>query len=172
MSGVHAWLRALAGTAAPSQLLRRLNRFLCESTEAHRYVTLFYAELDPVHRRLVYVNGGHVPPFLLRAGGGRERLLEGGPALGLIDGAGYEHGQATMAEGDVLALVTDGVTEGVYPEDVEKGDALVFDALHAVRALDAEGILEALVASVQPPGGAAGSPDDLTALILKAQAQP
>ena len=172
MSGVHAWLRALAGTAAPSQLLRRLNRFLCQSTEAHRYVTLFYAELDPVHRRLVYVNGGHVPPFLLRAGGGRERLLEGGPALGFIDGAGYEHGQATMDEGDVLALVTDGVTEGIYPEDVERGDAAVFDALAAAQAADAEGILEALVASVQQCAAPGGNPDDLTALILKAQAQP
>jgi phosphoserine phosphatase RsbU/P len=172
MAGVHAWLRALAGTAAPSQLMRRLNRFLCASTEPHRYVTLFYAELDPFHRRLVYVNGGHVPPFLLRKGGGRERLLEGGPALGLIDEAGYEHGQATLDAGDVLALVTDGVTEGVYPEDVEKGDAGVFDALDAAHGAGAEGILEALVASVQQPMGGGGNPDDLTAMILKAEAQP
>jgi phosphoserine phosphatase RsbU/P len=135
-------------------------------------VTLFYAELDPQRRRLDYVNGGHVPPFLLRAGGGKERLTEGGPALGIIDAASYEHGQATLDDGDVLAMVTDGVTEGVFPEDVEKGDAAVFDALGAARGGGAEDILEALVASVQQAMGSGGNPDDLTALILKAHARP
>ena len=58
MASVHAWLRALAGTATPVVLMQQLNRFLCESTEAQRYVTLFYAELDPARGRLVYVNAG------------------------------------------------------------------------------------------------------------------
>jgi len=44
---VHAWLRAMAGTARPTQVLERLNRFLHASTQTSRYVTLFYGELDP-----------------------------------------------------------------------------------------------------------------------------
>src|SRR4029079_5820622 len=52
MSGVHAVLRAVPGTARPGPLMARLTRFLCASTQAHRYVTLFYAELDPLQRRL------------------------------------------------------------------------------------------------------------------------
>jgi len=170
MSGVHAWLRALAGTAAPGPLMARLNRFLCASTQAHRYVTLFYAELDPLQRRLTYVNGGHVPPFLLRADGRRERLTEGGPALGFIEEAGYERGQVVLEEGDVLALVTDGVTEGVYPEDMERGDAAVFASLSGTLAESADDILQVLVASVQD-AEVIGIADDLTALILKARSR-
>lgn len=172
MASVHAWLRALAGTAAPAMLMERLNRFLCESTEPHRYVTFFYAELDPHQQRLVYVNGGHVPPFLLRADGGRERLLHGGPALGLIEDGSYEPGQAALEPGDVLALVTDGVTETVSPEEQEPGDTFVFDALASARGADAVGILDALVRAVQGWAGAAGCADDLTALILKALPRP
>ena len=47
MASVHASLQALAGTARPPQVLERLNRFLYASTQASRYVTLFYGELDP-----------------------------------------------------------------------------------------------------------------------------
>jgi sigma-B regulation protein RsbU (phosphoserine phosphatase) len=168
MAGVHAWLRALAGTATPVVLMQRLNRFLCDNTEAQRYVTLFYAELDPLLGRLVYVNGGHVPPFLLRGDGRRERLLEGGPVLGLIEDASYELGQASLDAADALAMVTDGVTEAFSEEEVEVGDTVVFDTLAAAREASAEAILEALVSAVQTWTGSAGCVDDLTALVLKA----
>jgi sigma-B regulation protein RsbU (phosphoserine phosphatase) len=168
MASVHAWLRALAGTATPVVLMRKLNRFLCESTEPQRYVTLFYAELDPLQRRLVYVNSGHVPPFLLRADGRRERLTQGGPVLGLIEQAGFELGQAVLAAGDVLAMVTDGVTEGFSEDEVEVGDRMVFDSLSGARAAAPEAILDALVTAVRGAEGPAGCTDDLTALILKA----
>jgi sigma-B regulation protein RsbU (phosphoserine phosphatase) len=168
MAGVHAWLRALAGTATPVVLMQKLNRFMCENTEAQRYVTLFYGELDPLLGRLVYVNAGHVPPFLLRADGRRERLTDGGPVLGLIEDAEYELGQASLAVSDVLAMVTDGVTEAFSEEEVEVGDRIVFETLSGARAASPEGVLEALVSAVQNWTGEAGCSDDLTALVLKA----
>jgi sigma-B regulation protein RsbU (phosphoserine phosphatase) len=172
MAGAHAWLRALAGTATPVVLMQRMNRFLCESTEPQRYVTLFYGELDPLRRRLVYVNSGHVPPFLLRADGRRERMTRGGPVLGLIEEAQYELGQATLGAGDVLALVTDGVTEAFSEQDVELGDTIVFDTLEAARAGGAEEILDGLVGAVHKWTGPSGCVDDLTALVLKAMPTP
>ncbi|HEV7498662.1 MAG TPA: SpoIIE family protein phosphatase, partial [Vicinamibacteria bacterium] len=81
MASVHASLRALAGSASPDQLMVRLNRFLFESTQDNKYVTLFYAELDPARRRLAYVNAGHVPPFWIGGARRRERLGAGGPVL-------------------------------------------------------------------------------------------
>jgi sigma-B regulation protein RsbU (phosphoserine phosphatase) len=168
MASVHAWLRALAGPATPVVLMQKLNRFLCESTEPHRYVTLFYAELDPLLGRVVYVNSGHVPPFLLRADGRRERLTQGGPVLGLIEEASFQLGQAALAAGDVLAMVTDGVTEGFSEDQVEVGDRMVFDSLSQACAAEPEAILDALVGAVRRSEGAAGCTDDLTALILKA----
>lgn len=168
MAGVHAWLRALAGTATPVVLMQKLNRFLSDSTEPQRYVTLFYGELDPLLGRLVYVNAGHVPPFLLRADGGRERLTQGGPVLGLIDDASYELGQAALSASDALAMVTDGVTEAFSEEEVDVGDRIVFDTMAAARDGGAETILEALVSAVQNWTGTAGCVDDLTALVLKA----
>jgi sigma-B regulation protein RsbU (phosphoserine phosphatase) len=170
MASVHASLRALAGTMPPAQLLERVSRFLYDSTQAHRYVTIFYAELDPASRTLVYVNGGHVPPCLLRAGGEELRLTCGGPVLGLIEIApgAFEVGTVALGRGDVLALVTDGVTEACSPGEVEYGERRLFETLRAVDGADAEETLGAIVDSVHAWTGPAGSGDDLTAVVLRA----
>jgi sigma-B regulation protein RsbU (phosphoserine phosphatase) len=167
MASVHASIRALAGTAAPGQLLERLNRFLFASTQANKYVTLFYAELDPETRRLLYVNAGHVPPYHVARDGTVSRLLEGGPAVGLLDGASYEAGEVTVQPGETVAVVTDGVTEAVSPDDREFGDDRVCEALRALSGGTASSVLEGLVKAANEWAGPAGCSDDLTALILK-----
>jgi len=153
-------------------LMERLNRFLFESTQAHKYATLFYAELDPKARRLVYVNGGHVPPYWLRGQDTAQRLGEGGPALGLLEEARYEEGEVSLRPGDVVAMVTDGVTEATSPADEEFGESALGQALRRLSDGSADAILAGLVDSVRAWVGPAGCADDLTALVLKAQPDP
>ncbi len=168
MASVHAWLRATAGTARPTQVLERLNRFLFASTQTSRYVTLFYGELDPERRSLVYVNAGHVPPYVRRKDGREARLTAGGPVIGLLDDVVLETGELVLEPGDLLAVVTDGVTEALSPGGDEFGDERVRRALLRAGDQGATGVLAALVADVDDWTGAAGCTDDLTALILRA----
>src|SRR5687767_13844361 len=161
MASVHASLRAVAGTAPPPALMERLNGFLLESTQANKYVTLFYAELSPKRRRLSYVSAGHVPPFLVRASGLTSRLTEGGPVLGLLEGARFDVGEVALEPGDILAITTDGVTEAVTVDDVEFGDSRVFEALARYQAGSAQEALSGLVGAVEDWSGPAGCADDL-----------
>jgi sigma-B regulation protein RsbU (phosphoserine phosphatase) len=166
MASVHAFVQALAG-APPIGLITGLNRFLYRNTQANKFVTLFYAELDPGERRLAYVNAGHVPPFLC----GRARALRleaGGPVLGLIEDAGYEEGTLTLAENDLVAIVTDGATEALSDREEELGDERVRAALEGARQGTADAVLDTLFATVNDWSGARGRSDDLTALVLKA----
>jgi sigma-B regulation protein RsbU (phosphoserine phosphatase) len=167
MASVHASVRALAGTTTPARLVERLNRFLCASTPTSRFVTLFYAELDPASRRLAYVNAGHVPPYRVARDGAVSRLGEGGPALGLLADASYETGHVDLARGDVVGAVTDGVTEATAPGEQEFGDERVCEALRRPSGDAAAAVLRTLVAAVDEWVGAAGCQDDLTALILR-----
>jgi sigma-B regulation protein RsbU (phosphoserine phosphatase) len=167
MASVHASLRATAGAEPPARLMERLNRFLCASTQESKYVTLFYGEIEPRARRLRYVNAGHVPPYLLRAGGGVERLKSGGPVLGLLEDALYEAGEVVLASGDLLAVVTDGVTEALSAEDEEFGDDRALRALGAAEP-GAAAALRALVAAVAEWTAPGTICDDLTALVVRA----
>jgi sigma-B regulation protein RsbU (phosphoserine phosphatase) len=167
MASVHASVRALAGSAPIPVLMERLNRFLFESTQLNRYATLFYAELDPRRRRLGYANAGHVPPYRLSRDS-VERLYAGGPGLGMLEGMRFEAGETALAPGDVLAVVTDGVTEALSPDEREFGDARVVETLRGARKQPAAAILDTLVAAVQAWTAGRGYSDDLTALVLKA----
>jgi phosphoserine phosphatase RsbU/P len=72
MSTVQASLRsqAIAARGSLSDLVSTMNRLMYSSTGAASYATFFYAQFDERTHRLSYVNAGHNPPFLLRAGGG------------------------------------------------------------------------------------------------------
>jgi len=168
MASAHAFVHALAGTATPAELVSRLNGFLFARTQASRFVTLFYAELDSRSGRLFYVNAGHVPPYRLATNGSVSRLTEGGPALGLLPEAAYAVGELALGRGDLVAIVTDGVSEAMSPDDVEFGDDRVCETLRQCSGAGAAAALASLVAAVNDWSGARGGSDDLTAVILKA----
>ncbi|HXY39312.1 MAG TPA: PP2C family protein-serine/threonine phosphatase, partial [Vicinamibacteria bacterium] len=167
MASVHASLEAMAGTAPPAEVLQRLNRFLYDNTQESRYVTLFYGELDPRGRVLRYVDAGHVPPYLRRADGREERLRTGGPVIGLLEDVSLETGEVRFEPGDLLTVVTDGVTEALSLAGEEFGDTRVAAALAHAQG-GAEAALETLVMAVEAWTGEAGFTDDLTVLTLRA----
>ena len=168
MASVRAWLRARAGSGSPAEVVACLNQFVLESTQANKYVTLFYGELDPVARTLSYVNAGHIPPFVLSSDGGRARLGEGGPVLGVIEGAVYEEGRIELKPGDLVAIVTDGVTEAEDSEGRQFGEPRVFDEAGPALRLSADEALQVIRRAVETWAAPVGCSDDLTMLMLKA----
>lgn len=112
MSSLHAAVRAQSRLGMPvPELMESINRYVCESTPADKFLTLFYGELDLETGVLDYSNAGHVPPFVLRATGEQLRLISGGPAMGILSEGVYERGTTRLEEGDALLLFSDGVTE-------------------------------------------------------------
>jgi sigma-B regulation protein RsbU (phosphoserine phosphatase) len=174
MANVQAALRALAPAAPPQQTLAldelaaRLNRVICDNTDAGTFITFFAAAYAPAAHTLDYVNAGHNPPMLLRAGGELERLETGGLLLGVMSGADYDSGRVELAEGDTLAIFTDGATEAMNPDDEEFGEARLAESLRAHRDVSAEGLLDAVFEDVRAFAGTpAPLSDDLTMVVLR-----
>src|SRR5205814_3702219 len=60
MASLEASLRALAPVIDdPAELMNQVNTLVYQASSASRFATLFYAQYDPVSRRLSYVNAGH-----------------------------------------------------------------------------------------------------------------
>ena len=166
MSNLQAAVRALAPPApAPSDLCRQLNDILSGSVAAGKYISFFYADLDPRTGALRYCNAGHNRPLLLRADGSAERLAEGGSVLGAFPDRSYEEAAVEIAPGDRLLMYTDGVTEAENPGGEEFGEERLLEVLRANAAADAEAIDRAIVDAVNAfsPGELR---DDATLLVL------
>lgn len=124
MSNLHAGLHTLVQSKAdvPS-IVARLNELIYENTNFDKFITFFYAEINPLSKRMRYVNAGHNPPYIFHADGGFELLEKGGLILGMMPGVEYEMGEILLRPGDRLVTFTDGVTEAratsgeMYEED-------------------------------------------------------
>ena len=95
---------------APGKVLERVNEFLHADIPANMFVTCLYAVLDPKTGALRYANAGHDLPFV-RRGTAVEELRATGMPLGAMPGMHYDEKEATLGEGDVILLHSDGLAE-------------------------------------------------------------
>jgi sigma-B regulation protein RsbU (phosphoserine phosphatase) len=165
-------LRASIATLVEHELavravMRRANRFLHESIDEGRYVTLFYGVIEPSRRRMLYVNAGHVPPLLRRTNGEVELLEEGGVPLGMFEAPRYVEGHVALGEGDVLALYTDGVVETSDSTEEFYGVTRLVETLASLSSRSGAEICNGIMRDVRSHGGHLRR-DDRTLVVMKA----
>lgn len=150
--------------AGPAAALTTVNTALVRRGIQGRFVTLFYAVLDP-DGRLVYCNAGHNAPVLVRAGG-VERMETGGMVLGLFDGVPYAEGTVTLRSGDFVVLFSDGVSEAMDADGEEYGDDRLLECLADISEPECEACLQEIFASVERFTAGAPQHDDVTAMVV------
>jgi sigma-B regulation protein RsbU (phosphoserine phosphatase) len=150
----------------PGRMLALLNHHLYLSTQPEKYATLFLAHYEGATRRLVYANGGQLPPFLLRANDTVTRLDCGGTVVGLIDNMTYEQGTEYLNAGDIFIAYSDGVTE---PENEfgEFGEDRLIEVVRRHRHLPLDAISEQVMQSLRSWIGGQEQPDDITLVLAR-----
>jgi phosphoserine phosphatase RsbU/P len=150
-------------------LMKHVNTLVYEASTSNRYATFFYAQLDPKTRRLIYVNAGHNPPFLLKKNGDVVRLEEGGAVVGMLPTMfiNYEQGEVPLEAGDLLVGYTDGISEAMNPAEEEWGEDAMLAELKNVYDNSSEEILTHIVACADRFAAGAKQHDDMTMIIVK-----
>jgi len=152
--------------ANPADVFCHINRFLCEHSEVGRYATMFFGILDR-EGRLEFVNAGHLPPLLLRAGEVDEPFTEGGFPVGLIPDASYVASCVALRPGDTLVLYSDGVTEAMDPDHEMFGVSRLRELLVGKHEAPLETLKNSILESVQAFSRGASQADDITLLIAR-----
>ena len=130
------------------------------------FATLFFGVLDPASGKMIYINGGHNPPLLMRAGGGAPEPLDPtGPAVGVLPGGDFGLGYAQIGGGDTLFVYTDGVTEARDESGAFLGDARLRDAL-SEPAASADALVRRIEKLLREHTGEAEQNDDITMLAV------
>jgi len=136
---------------------------------ADMFVTMLIGVLDVTSGALALFSAGHENPFLLRADGRIEELvIEGGPPIGTADDFPYDVEHKTLAPGEGLVVITDGIV------DAQAVDGRSFDRAGVELVLTrlgdgwlARGAVDALRSAVRAFEDGADPYDDLTILALR-----
>ncbi|MEU6658704.1 SpoIIE family protein phosphatase [Streptomyces sp. NPDC046821] len=159
----------------PTELLNHLDdlvqRIAAETPGTGEAVgaTCLYALYDPVSRRATLASAGHPPPIAVRPDATAEVLgLSPGPPLG-VGGMPFESTTVELEPGSVLALYTNGLTEGEN-HDIAAGLRQLTDNLtahcHRDDSLHETGRALLPDTADQPPR------DDIALLLARTRAVP
>lgn len=168
MANVQATIRnQVASNANPGDCLTQANHLLYHNTASEKFVTLFYALLDPASGTVSYSNAGHEAPFLLGRTGEPTRLTVGGLVLGIVEEAAFEEASIQLPPDGTLVLCSDGITEALNADGELFGSERTIALLCEHRHESAQRILDTVVATVREYAGKAKQADDITLLIVK-----
>jgi sigma-B regulation protein RsbU (phosphoserine phosphatase) len=172
MSSLHAAIHAQSMSHdSLVDTISAVNRYLADNIPANRFVTLFYAELDPASGALSFLNAGHNPPLIVHAAGTVEQLASGGLPLGIKRDAEYREGRTQLQKGDVLVIYSDGVTEAVSPSGEEFGATRLYEVVARNVNASASGIRDRIESSLTKFAQGTSAADDITLVIVKRQAE-
>ena len=149
----------------------RLNRLLCEKTAHERFASLFWCCFEPETGTLRYINAGHLPPLLVRAGStslSLERLCDGGgPVLGLLPSARFVPCEVVIQAGDLLVIYSDGILEATNANDEEFGEERIFQTVKQTSVEDPARICDAVLIAIERFLGPLKPHDDQTLMVVR-----
>ncbi|MEV5884791.1 PP2C family protein-serine/threonine phosphatase [Streptomyces sp. NPDC052020] len=164
MGQVRVGLRALASvTSEPGELLARTNDLLL-SLGADLFATCTFMRLNPSTGSLESARAGHVPCVWATADGkSGVSEDEGGPPLGVLEGAEYPVTRYRLTTGGVFVLLTDGVVEGPSMNVDEGLDQVVrLAGIAAVAGMEATSLAAAVIKNAER----VGHEDDAAVMVV------
>jgi CHASE2 domain-containing sensor protein len=135
------------------------------------FVTLVAGVLDARNGELRLANAGHDAPYLVRRAGVERLDASGGPPLCTVEGFSYGESAFKLAPGDVLCMMTDGITEAMNGQGELYGTARLAALIGALARepgeLAPERVGTAIREEVARFRGAAEPADDLAILAVR-----
>ena len=152
---------------SPKDVFDIVNNKLCENNEANMFVTALMGFYTISTGRFIYVNAGHTPPLVRRAGNNFE-FLRTKPCivLGFMEDAEYKEEEIILNPGDSIYLYTDGVTEALNTNREFFSEQRLLEAMKKCRDFSPKELILTIKQEINSFAGGAEQADDITMLAL------
>jgi sigma-B regulation protein RsbU (phosphoserine phosphatase) len=153
----------------PQDIIRDVNRRLSLDTmETGEFMTLFYCDIPSPGNTLRWVRAGHEGALVYDTASGDFHELQGeGVALGLDESYQYRQYEASIPQGAVILIGTDGIWEMHNEQGQRFGKAALKQILKQRAAEPAASILAGITRELEAFRGQQQPQDDVTMVILK-----
>lgn len=147
--------------------IERLNQLYAHPRWDDRFITFFFAMLNPKTAEVTFQNAGHVPPMLHHQDGRIEFFDEKiGLPLGIMEDSRYEPTTITLEPGQTIVVISDGFTDAMDSDGRYWGMSGVTGFLSQMRDVPADTLGEQLVTAVKTFSGRVAQTDDQSLLVF------
>ena len=151
------------------EIAQTVNSGLNLETAGEVFVTAILGRLDPKSRIFTCINAGHPSAVVLNsAGTERACFASGGLPLAILPDLAFAAGESgTLADGDLLFLYTDGLTEAQPDKKPQFGIQRALQVVRRHQRQPAAEIIEAVYQAVCEYLGTDKPKDDITVVVVK-----
>lgn len=166
---IRAHIRALARVSSDiAHIATIANQLLWEDTEGVPFATVFLAKLDPQKKSITCAAAGH-QAFVCHPSGAPTVLDSAAMPLGVVQTTRVAASPPLMlGSGDILLMMTDGLTEIMTAERNLFGKDRCFDVIREHSKAPAERIVDQLLHAAQSFAQGVRQHDDITIVVVKA----
>jgi phosphoserine phosphatase RsbU/P len=156
----------------PKELMRRTNNLLYNKIEKKSFVSALAIYFDLTEKYMISVRAGHLPIYYYCKSDGKVvKIHSKGIVLGVGDDFTFsEHTheiKSNINSGDILLLITDGVTESMDQNNDEFGEKRLMDLFFELRFKNAEEIKNQITDSVKNYSYTKNQSDDMTVVVIR-----
>lgn len=152
----------------PDRILAQVDTEIKKSNDENMFVTAFLGILNTKTGEVIYANGGHNLPFIIRNDGKAVFVKETeGKVIGAYEGESFETGGFTLGQGETLFMYTDGVTEakdgkgGFFSEENLKKE------IEDLHDLPLKEMVIGISGKIKDFSRGAEQSDDITMMVLR-----
>jgi len=157
---------ALRGNESVASIIETASLEISRENPESLFVTMIAGILDADSGAVELCNAGHDNPWRIGTEGVGRLAMTGGPPLCVLDDFLYPVTRLQLSPGDMLYLITDGITEAMNADGELYGNTRLAAVL-AEASSDLREVIAALHASVNAFVGDAKASDDLTILAVR-----
>jgi sigma-B regulation protein RsbU (phosphoserine phosphatase) len=151
----------------PREVLTRVNRLLCEKSLPDQFVTLFLF-LQNRQGMGQFISAGHNPAYLFRSATGKiEKLLSDAFFLGMFDFATYESRAFRLDKGDILVVISDGLTDAENPREEMFGQPRLLQIIRQEAPSGSEALERKFLQAIEEFTQGTPQTDDITFVIVE-----
>jgi len=156
----------------PEVILNQVNQDLSTDNPSLLFVTLFLGIFNIKDGTIEYCNGGHNPPYIIRAGGEIEAVeTTGGLALGVMEDFSFQSKRIVLNEGDAIFIYSDGVTEAMNNRHELFSEKRLEGELYRLKDLPVGDILTGVTEKIREFAQDEPQADDITMMIIRYNGQ-
>ena len=151
----------------PQEVLARVNRLLCEKSLPGQFVTLFLFLQNPQGTGQ-FISAGHNPAYLFRSVTGKiQKLFSDAFFLGMFEEATFESRPFQLGQGDILVVISDGVTDAQNPTQEMFGEQRLLQVIRKEAPAGSHAIEQQLLKSIAEFTQGTAQNDDITFVIVE-----